>query len=411
MSIAVLLVVLVAAVGFVAFCLYDLVRAPEVRYLPKPAWALIIVISIPLGGIIYLVAGRGRAARRASLVDTVGPPPSPGSRGEPSSRTTGAMPRHPHRNAGSIEVDRLSKHFGPIVAVDDLSFEVRPGHVTGFLGPNGAGKTTTMRVVLGLDAPTTGRTSVGGRSYQKIPRPLREVGSLLDADAAHPGRAALLHILSVAQSNGIGRQRVLEVLELTGIAQVAHRRVGEFSLGMKQRLGIAAALLGDPPILLFDEPANGLDPEGVRWVRELFKSLAAEGRTVFVSSHLMSEMALTADHLIIIGQGRLLADASTQDFVAANARKDVFVRSPDAGELINVLRDAGARAAPDEDGGLSVTGIEAPGIARLAAERGIAVYELTPRHASLEDAYLDLTRESVEYRAGPTGESSSGSRR
>jgi ABC-2 type transport system ATP-binding protein len=283
-----------------------------------------------------------------------------------------------------------------------LSFEVQPGRVTGFLGPNGAGKTTTMRVLLGLDSPTAGRTSVDGKSYRSIVRPLHEVGSLLDANAAHPGRSAWLHILSVAQSNGIGRRRVHEVLEVAGVAHVAHRRVREFSLGMKQRLGIATALLGDPPILLFDEPVNGLDPEGVLWIRELFKSLAAEGRTVFVSSHLMSEMALTADHLVIIGRGRLLADTSTKAFVEANARKDVFVRSPQSGRLVDMLARAGAAAAPDgEEGGLTVTGLEAPAIADLAASESIPIHELTPRHASLEEAYLDLTRDSVEYRARP----------
>jgi ABC-2 type transport system ATP-binding protein len=210
-----------------------------------------------------------------------------------------------------IEVDRLSKRFGPVTAVDDLSFTVRPGRVTGFLGPNGAGKTTTMRVILGLDAPTSGRALVAGQRYDGLIRPLREVGSLLDATALHPGRTAWAHVLSIAQANGIGRPRVTDVLRLTGLEGVARRRVGGFSLGMKQRLGIAAAMLGDPPVLMFDEPVNGLDPEGIRWIRGFFRELAADGRTILVSSHLMSEMAQTADHLVIIGRGRLLADVPT----------------------------------------------------------------------------------------------------
>ena len=236
-----------------------------------------------------------------------------------------------------IEVDRLCKRFGRVTAVDGLGFTVRPGQVTGFLGPNGAGKTTTMRVILGLDAPTSGTALVGGRRYQAIIRPLRQVGSLLDATAVPGGRTAWFHLLSIAQSNGIGRRRVTEVLQLTGLDMVARGRVKGFSLGMKQRLGIAAALLGDPPVLMFDEPVNGLDAEGVRWIRRLFQTLAAEGRTVFVSSHLMSEMAVTADHLIIIGRGRLLADTPTERFIEASARTDVLVRSPRADELARLL--------------------------------------------------------------------------
>ncbi len=257
-----------------------------------------------------------------------------------------------------------------------------------------------MRVILGLQAPSGGTVTVDGRRYQDIARPLTKVGNLLDASAAHPGRSARLHVLSIAQSNGIGPRRVDEVLELTGVASAAHRRVQEFSLGMKQRLGIAIALLGDPPILLFDEPVNGLDPEGIRWIRELLKSLAAEGRTVFVSSHLMTEMALTADHLIVIGRGRLLADATTEAFVEANARKDVFVRSPRADELRRQLVLAGATVVAQGDDALSVTALDAPAIGDLAAARHIPVHELTPRHASLEDAYLDLTNASVDYPAG-----------
>jgi ABC-2 type transport system ATP-binding protein len=299
-----------------------------------------------------------------------------------------------------IELDKLTKSFGRVRAVDNLSFAVRPGHVTGFLGPNGAGKTTTMRIILGLNAPTSGKALVGGRSYAGIVRPLREVGSLLDANAVHGGRTPWIHLLAIARSNGIGPGRVTEMLRLTGLDEVAHRRLKGFSLGMRQRLGIAAALLGDPPILIFDEPVNGLDTEGIHWIRQLFRALAAEGRTVFVSSHLMSEMALTADHLIIIGRGRLLADTSTERFVESSARQDVLVRSVRSAELAGLMTTRGAAVVPQDDGGLAVTGLSAPAIGDLAAEHGIAVHELTPRHASLEDAYLDITGDSVEYRAG-----------
>ena len=299
-----------------------------------------------------------------------------------------------------IEVDDLHKHYGNVTALAGLSFEVQAGRVTGFLGPNGAGKTTTIRIILGIDAPTSGTALVGGRRYQETIRPLHEVGSLLDANAVHLGRSAWFHLLSIAQSNGIGRKRVTDVLELTGIEEVAQRRVKGFSLGMRQRLGIAVALLGDPPVLIFDEPTNGLDPEGIHWLRELFKSLASEGRTVFVSSHLMSEMALTAGHLIIIGRGRLLADTPTELFVESSSRGDVLVRSPRVADLAVLLEGSGATVQPEGDDALAVTGMDASTIADLASERGISVHELATRHASLEQAYLDLTSESVEYHAG-----------
>jgi ABC-2 type transport system ATP-binding protein len=297
-----------------------------------------------------------------------------------------------------IEVDRLSKRFGPVTAVDDLSFTVRPGRVTGFLGPNGAGKTTTMRVILGLDAPTSGRALVAGRRYDALVRPLREVGSLLDATALHAGRTARAHLWSLARSNGISGRRVTDVLQLTGLEGVARRRVGGFSLGMKQRLGIAAAMLGDPPVLMFDEPVNGLDPEGIHWIRGFFRELAAGGRTVLVSSHLMSEMAQTADHLVIIGRGRLLADLPTAELTGA--RRDVLLRSPRAAELAGLITAKGGTVTPQDDGALVVTGLDAASIGDLAAGHGIAVHALVPRQASLEDAYLDLTGESTDYRAG-----------
>jgi len=301
-----------------------------------------------------------------------------------------------------IELNGLTKRFGRVTAVDDLSFTVRPGRVTGFLGPNGAGKTTTMRLILGLDVPTSGTALVGGRRYRQLIRPLRQVGSLLDATAVHGARTAYDHLLSVAVSNGIRRSRVPEVLELAGLDSVAAHRIRGFSLGMKHRLGIAAALLGEPPVLMFDEPVNGLDADGVRWVRQLLRQLAANGHTVLVSSHLMGEMALTADHLIVIGRGKLIADVPTQSLTRSSGRADVLVRSPRASELAELLTARGAAVTPEPNGGLAVTGMHAPAIADLAAAHGIAVHELVPRQPSLEQAYLDLTAESTEYRATST---------
>jgi ABC-2 type transport system ATP-binding protein len=384
--------IVACAVAFDAFCLACLVRY-RAGNLPKWTWALIICASFPLGGLAYLAFGR--AGKPLEPPELPARPELPG----PLRERAAGGPRPVGRGAVTIEVDELAKRFGPVTALDGLSFTVRPGQVTGFLGPNGAGKTTTMRIILGLDAPTSGRALVGGHPYRGIIRPLHQVGSLLDAGAVQPGRSARAHVLSVAQSNGIGRRRVTEVLGLTGLESVADRRVKGFSLGMKQRLGIALALLGDPPVLMFDEPVNGLDPEGVHWIRQLFKSLAAEGRTVFVSSHLMSEMALTAEHLIIIGRGRLLADLPTAEFIEANARGDVLVRSPRPGDLAGLLSAQGATVATEGDDGLAVSGLDAAAIAGLAAARDIPVHELTPRHASLEQAYLDITKDSVEYHA------------
>jgi ABC-2 type transport system ATP-binding protein len=298
-----------------------------------------------------------------------------------------------------IEARNLTKHFGSTVAVNDLSFDVKPGVVTGFLGPNGAGKTTTMRMILGLDHPSGGQVTVAGRRYRDLPAPLREVGALLDAKAVHGGRRAHNHLLLLAQSNGIPARRVDEVLGIVGLESVAKRRAGGFSLGMGQRLGIAAALLGDPAVLMFDEPVNGLDPEGIVWVRHLMRALAAEGRTVFVSSHLMSEMALTADHLIVIGRGRLIRDEGVNDFVASSSRRQVTVRSPQAAELSAHLQSAGAVVENGTDGDLTVSGMDAPDIGQLAAANGIVLYELTPQKASLEEAFMQLTSDSVEFQA------------
>lgn len=292
----------------------------------------------------------------------------------------------------------LTKGYGDTLAVDHLSFEVRPGIVTGFLGPNGAGKSTTMRMIVGLDTPSAGTVTVNGRAYRDLPAPIREVGALLDAKAMDGGRTARQHLGWIAQAAGIPRQRVEEVLETVGLADVASRKVGGFSLGMSQRLGIATALLGDPPVLLFDEPVNGLDPEGIIWVRTLMRRLAAEGRTVFVSSHLMSEMQETADHVLVIGQGRLIAD-TTMASVMAGGSGDVRVASPELDALAPFLQTAGGAVAPDRDGGVLVTGVNAARIGEIAAMHRIPLHELTPRRASLETAFMELTRYSVEYRA------------
>jgi ABC-2 type transport system ATP-binding protein len=298
-----------------------------------------------------------------------------------------------------IEVRELTKRYGTAVAVDELSFTVHPGRVTGFLGPNGAGKSTTMRVILGLDAPSSGRATVNGRPYQRLSRPLHQVGALLDAGAVPGGRTARNHLRAIAASNGIGARRVEEVLGLVGLDSAASRRVRGFSLGMRQRLGIAAAMLGDPPVLLFDEPVNGLDPEGIQWIRGMLKALAAEGRTVFVSSHLMSEMALTAEHLVVIGRGRLVADTPVAEFVSQGSGSDVMVRSPRGGDLAVLLAANGAAITADPGGGLAITGLGAAQIGDLAAAHGIPLHELAARHASLEEAFMELTRDHADYQA------------
>jgi ABC-2 type transport system ATP-binding protein len=299
-----------------------------------------------------------------------------------------------------IAAHRLTKTYGTRTAVDGVSFTVEPGRVTGFLGPNGAGKSTTMRMVLGLDRPTSGSVTVNGRRYADHPAPLREVGALLEARALHPGRSARDHLRWLAASNGLPRTRVDEVLELVGLTAVAEQRVGRFSLGMGQRLGIAAALIGDPPVVVLDEPVNGLDPEGIRWVRTLARDLAAEGRTVFVSSHLMSEMALTADHLIVIGRGRVLADCATAEFVARHAASHVRVRSPQHDAVATLLRGEGLDVAA-HGGELRVVGLDAAAVGELVGRSGLVLHELTLVRSSLEDAFMTLTADSVEYAGAP----------
>ncbi|KJY43730.1 ABC transporter ATP-binding protein [Streptomyces sp. NRRL B-1568] len=303
-----------------------------------------------------------------------------------------------------IEAVGLTKRYGAKTAVHNLTFQVRPGAVTGFLGPNGSGKSTTMRMILGLDRPTSGYVTVGGRPFHQLPNAPRQVGALLDAKAVHGGRSARLHLLSLAQLSGIPASRVDEVLGVVGLQDVARKRSKGFSLGMGQRLGIAAALLGDPQVLLFDEPVNGLDPEGILWVRNLMKRLAAEGRTVFVSSHLMSEMALTADHLIVIGRGQLMADMSVKDFISANSADFARVRTPDGEpeqreKLTAALVEAGGRVLPEQDGGMRVTGLPLPRISDVAHGADVRLWELSPHQASLEEAYMRMTQGAVDYRS------------
>jgi len=298
-----------------------------------------------------------------------------------------------------IEARGLTKRYGDKVAVNDLSFSVAPGTVTGFLGPNGAGKTTTMRLILGLDAPNSGTVTIGGKRYADLANPMREVGALLDAKAVHGGRSAYNHLLCLAQTNGIGRRRVSEVIDLVGLGEVARKRSKGFSLGMGQRLGIAATLLGDPKVLMFDEPVNGLDPEGILWIRNLMKALAAEGRTVFVSSHLMSEMEHTADHLIVIGRGKLLADCTMEEFIARSSGQTVRVRTPQPELLAKGVTAAGGSSVADPPGTLTVQGLSAMQVGDIAFDSGVRVHELSVVRASLEAAFMELTGDSVEYHA------------
>jgi ABC-2 type transport system ATP-binding protein len=298
-----------------------------------------------------------------------------------------------------IEAHDLAKVYGSKRAVDGLSFTVKPGIVTGFLGPNGSGKSTTMRLILGLDAPTRGDVTVNGRHYREHTAPLNEVGALLEARSVHTGRSAYNHLLSLAQTQGYPKRRVDEMIELVGLREVARKRAGQFSLGMGQRLGIAAALLGDPKTVLLDEPVNGLDPEGIHWIRNLLKGLAADGKTIFVSSHLMSEMALTADHLIVIGRGRLIADTSVDDFIERASEKVVLVRSPDITRLQETLAGEGVSFTSAERGAVEVHGLTAEQVGDAAASAGIALHELTPQQASLEEAFMNLTKDEVEFGA------------
>ena len=299
-----------------------------------------------------------------------------------------------------IEAEGLSKRYGDTLAVDNLSFSVAPGKITGFLGPNGAGKTTTMRLILGLDRPTAGRVTVNGKRFDQAGQPMRQVGALLDAKAMHGGRSAYNHLLCLAQSNNLPRRRVDEVLSLVGLADVAGKRSKGFSLGMGQRLGIAGALLGDPQILMFDEPVNGLDPEGILWIRNLMKALAAEGRTVFVSSHLMSEMENTADHLLVIGRGKLIADCTVAEFIAANSQQNVRVRTPQPDLMTKLVAAAGAAVREDGDGSMVITGLDTSRVGDLAYDNAVRLHELSPVHASLEQAFMELTAASVQFHAG-----------
>jgi ABC-2 type transport system ATP-binding protein len=298
-----------------------------------------------------------------------------------------------------IEVDGLIKDYGAKRAVDNLTFTVKPGEVTGFLGPNGSGKSTTMRLILGLDAPTAGSATLHGKRYREFPAPLHEAGALLEARSVHTGRSAYDHLLALAQTHGIPRRRVGELIDLVGLHDVARKRAGQFSLGMGQRLGIATALLGDPAILLLDEPVNGLDPEGIQWIRNLLRGLAAEGRTVFVSSHLMSEMSMTADHLIVIGRGRLIADMAVDEFVRQASGKLVKARSPQASRLRELVVGDGVSVTVGDRGALEISGLTAEQVGEIAAANGIVLHELTPVQVSLEEAFMDLTKGDVEFRA------------
>jgi ABC-2 type transport system ATP-binding protein len=304
-----------------------------------------------------------------------------------------------------IEATNLTKDYGEKRAVNEISFSVRPGIVTGFLGPNGSGKSTTMRLILGLDAPTSGDVHVNGKHYREHVAPLHEVGALLEARSVHTGRSAYNHLLALAQTHGTPRQRVDEMIDLVGLHEVARKRVGQFSLGMGQRLGIAAALLGDPATVMLDEPVNGLDPEGVHWIRNLLKQLASEGRTVFVSSHLMSEMALTADHLIVIGRGRLIADMSTEEFIRKASGERVRVRTPQATRLRELLLGPTVTVASEQAGVLEVEGLSPEQVGDVAAANHVVLHELVTVHASLEEAFMELTRDDVEFKSVETQES------
>jgi ABC-2 type transport system ATP-binding protein len=390
---------------------------------PKVVFLVLIVAII----VVAIVLLRQRRSARAVLQEPPTPshPPVPPTREStpPRSPAPGAADAQPATGqpfsamrletaADELSVPRLANHDGPRtivarglikyygekLAVDDLSFDVRPGHVTGFLGPNGAGKSTTMRLIMGLDAPNSGSVRVNGQHYKDLAWPLREVGALLEARAVHPGRSAYSHLRMLAQTNQIPRARVDEVIDVVGLTSVARQLVGNFSLGMGQRLGIAEALLGDPGILLFDEPVNGLDTDGIRWVRGLLRRLASEGRTVFVSSHLMTEMALTADQVVVIGKGRLLAETSIEEFTSRNSQRYVRVRSPELDRLRKALVGEGGSVSDESDGSVSVRGLEAERIGALSLRESIVLSELAPQTASLEEAFIESTEGDLEYR-------------
>jgi ABC-2 type transport system ATP-binding protein len=380
---------------------------------------LVVIVAIAVAIAVVLVR-RARIRRRPDPHGGVPnrpaeAAPSPENAGPAAPKPTRDDPLATRRSAASgapIVARGLTKHYGQKLAVNDLSFEVLPGKVTGFLGPNGAGKSTTMRMIMGLDRPDHGTVTIGGRAYGSLGLPLREVGALLDAGSIHPGRSAFAHLWMLARSNDIPKRRVSEVLDEVGLAAVAHQRCGQFSLGMNQRLGIAGALLGDPGVLLFDEPVNGLDTDGIRWVRQLLRGLASEGRTVFVSSHLMSEMAMTADHVVVIGRGRLITESSVADFTARNARSYVRVRSPRLDVLRPALEEAGAKIQTDGDDALAVRELSEEKIGEIAWGKSILLYELAPQAATLEDAFIESTEGDLEFhgdRPGLRTESGAGS--
>jgi ABC-2 type transport system ATP-binding protein len=360
---------------------------------------LVFLIAAVVGAILWIRARRrDRAVSHvARHVDSI--PDEP--RGlDGRAEGVGEKPRWEGGVRGqpnTIEASNLTKRYGENLAVDDLTFKVTPGCVTGFLGPNGAGKSTTMRMIMGLDGPDGGSVTVNGHRYHDLRWPLRQVGALLEARAIHPGRSAYAHLWMLARTNQIPRQRVDEVLELVGLASVPQQRVGQFSLGMSQRLGIAVALLGDPGVLMFDEPVNGLDTDGIRWVRQLLRTLASEGRAVFVSSHLMSEMAVTADHVVVIGKGRLIAQMPIGEFTAQNSNAYVRVRSPDLARLRPVLEAAGASTDPEPDGSLSVRGISREKVGQVAWDHSIMLHELATQSATLEEAFVESTEGSVQF--------------
>jgi ABC-2 type transport system ATP-binding protein len=359
---------------------------------------VVLVLLVAAAAVVAVVLTRRARARRLRKGRPV-IPPAPGTAADaPAPALAGSLsPAGTRRDGGTIAARGLTKHYGEKIAVDDLSFEVQPGRVTGFLGPNGAGKSTTMRMIMGLDAPDRGSVTVYGRPYHSLGWPLREVGALLEARSVHPGRSAYAHLWMLARTSNIPKTRVEEVLEIVGLTSVAHQRAGQFSLGMAQRLGIAGALLGDPGVLLLDEPVNGLDTDGIRWVRQLLRGLAAEGRTVFVSSHLMAELAQTVDHVVVIGRGRLIAEMPIAEFTSRNARGYVRLRSPQLDQLRPALEEAGAFLTAEPDGSLLVRDLPAEKIGELAWQKSVLLYELAPQSASLEEAFIESTEGNLEF--------------